>query len=450
MFHNFLDRKIRATNGVLSSSKEVNDNDYVTQIEVIGTSTVEIQPLLTSTISIPYENNIQKMEHKIHDLSEKTKVPPWAIVLSVCMALIVLMLLVFLIIRKFCKGTFKQGDKISGFKTTMLGHATNAMPLLGETFKEKVQPDVEELTTNVEEEDDDDKDDALYLGKVEFSLDYDFSKQELTVGILQANDLPAMDMGGTSDPYVKCYIMPDKKKKFETKVHRKTLNPVFNETFIFKNIAYGDLSSRTLTFAIFDFDRFSRHDQIGEVQVPLGQVDFGKVIQEWRDVCPPAGDNDKENKLGDICFSLRYVPTAGKLTVVILEAKNLKKMDVGGLSDPYVKLYLMMGGKRKAKKKTSIKKCTLNPYFNESFTFEIPADQMMKCSLVVTVLDYDLIGTSDPIGKVTVGYGSQGSELRHWTDMLASPRRPIANWHTLRDPEDPKPGEEAKKDEPKK
>jgi hypothetical protein len=39
-----------------------------------------------------------------------------------------------------------------------------------------------------------------------------------------------------------------------------------------------------------------------------------------------------ENKLGDICFSLRYVPTAGKLTVVILEAKNLKKMDVGGLS----------------------------------------------------------------------------------------------------------------------
>jgi synaptotagmin-1 len=86
----------------------------------------------------------------------------------------------------------------------------------------------------MQEEDDDDKDDSLYLGKIEFSLDYDFAKQELTVGVLQANDLPAMDMGGTSDPYVKCYIMPDKKKKFETKVHRKALNPVFNETFIFK------------------------------------------------------------------------------------------------------------------------------------------------------------------------------------------------------------------------
>jgi synaptotagmin-1 len=69
--------------------------------------------------------------------------------------------------------------------------------------------------------------------------------------------------------------------------------------------------------------------------------------------------------------------------------------------------------------------------------------------LVITVLDYDLIGTSDPIGKVVVGCGSTGSELRHWTDMLASPRRPIANWHTLKDPEDPKP-EDAKKEEPKK
>lgn len=54
------------------------------------------------------------------------------------------------------------------------------------------------------------------------------------MGILQAQDLAAMDMGGTSDPYVKVYMLPDKKKKFETKVQRKNLCPVFNETFMFK------------------------------------------------------------------------------------------------------------------------------------------------------------------------------------------------------------------------
>lgn len=65
-------------------------------------------------------------------------------------------------------------------------------------------------------------------------LEYDFNSNSLAVTVIQAEELPALDMGGTSDPYVKVYLLPDKKKKFETKVHRKTLNPAFNETFVFK------------------------------------------------------------------------------------------------------------------------------------------------------------------------------------------------------------------------
>lgn len=66
--------------------------------------------------------------------------------------------------------------------------------------------------------------------------------------------------------------------------------------------------------------------------VPLNSIDLGKVVQEWRDVSPPANDDDKQISLGEICFSLRYVPNTGKLTVCILEAKNLKQMDLGGFS----------------------------------------------------------------------------------------------------------------------
>lgn len=69
-------------------------------------------------------------------------------------------------------------------------------------------------------------------------LEYDFNSNSLAVTVHQAEELPALDMGGTSDPYVKVYLLPDKKKKFETKVHRKTLNPIFNETFTFKVSLY--------------------------------------------------------------------------------------------------------------------------------------------------------------------------------------------------------------------
>lgn len=41
--------------------------------------------------------------------------------------------------------------------------------------------------------------------------------------MIQAEELPGMDMSGTSDPYVKVALLPEKKKKFETKVHRKVL-----------------------------------------------------------------------------------------------------------------------------------------------------------------------------------------------------------------------------------
>lgn len=106
------------------------------------------------------------------------------------------------------------------------------------------------------------------------------------------------------------------------------------------------------------------------------------------------------------------------------------------LRDSVTNTLTTFAGKRVKKKKTSIKKFTLNPYYNESFTFEVPFEHIQKVSLVITVIDYDRVGSSDPIGKVVLGCSApSGSELRHWMDMLASPRRPIAQWHTLKDPD---------------
>ena len=76
----------------------------------------------------------------------------------------------------------------------------------------------------------------------------------------------------------------------------------------------------------------------------------------------------------------------------MLEARKLKKMDITGASDPYVKLKLFeLDTKSKKlkrigkKKKTSVKSCNLNPYWNESFVFIIEEQDMKKVTMDITV-----------------------------------------------------------------
>ncbi|KAK2829752.1 hypothetical protein Q7C36_017742 [Tachysurus vachellii] len=253
--------------------------------------------------------------------------------------------------------------------------------------------------------------------------------EQLVVKILKALDLPAKDANGFSDPYVKIYLLPDRKKKFQTKVHRKTLNPVFNETFQF-GVPLAELHSRKLHFSIYDFDRFSRHDLIGQVVVE-NLLDFSEGSGEkpiWRDIVE--GTAEKAD-LGELNFSLCYLPTAGRLTATIIKATNLKAMDLTGFSDPYVKASLVCDGRRLKKRKTSIKKNTLNPSYNEALVFDIPNENIESVSLIIAVMDYDCIGHNEVIGMCRVGSDAEGPGREHWTAMLSNPRKPIEHWHQL-------------------
>ncbi|KAM4617589.1 synaptotagmin-9 isoform 1-T1 [Discoglossus pictus] len=279
------------------------------------------------------------------------------------------------------------------------------------------------------ETDDGRRNNSKSCGKLNFIIKYDCDLEKLIIKIHKAVNLPAKDFSGTSDPYVKIYLLPDRKTKHQTKVHRKTLNPVFDEVFLFP-VPYNDLETRKLHFSVYDFDRFSRHDLIGQIIVDnfLDLADFPRESNIWRDIEHVTNDNVD---LGDLMFSLCYLPTAGRLTITIIKARNLKAMDITGASDPYVKVSIMCEGRRLKKRKTSTKRNTLNPVYNEAIVFDVPPENIDQISLLIAVMDYDRVGHNEIIGVCQVGNDAESLGREHWSEMLSYPRKPIAHWHPL-------------------
>uniref|UniRef100_H3A4S6 Synaptotagmin 11 n=1 Tax=Latimeria chalumnae TaxID=7897 RepID=H3A4S6_LATCH len=274
--------------------------------------------------------------------------------------------------------------------------------------------------------------DDVKLGVLSFSVDYNFPKKALVVTIQKAHSLPVMDEHTqSSDPYIKMTILPDKKHRVKTRVLRKTLEPIFDETFTFYGIPYSQLQDLVLHFLVLSFDRFSRDDVIGEVMVPLAGVEpsAGKV-QLTRDIIKR--NIQKCISRGELLVSLSYQPVTQRMSVVVLKARHLPKMDITGLSDPYVKVNIYYGRKRIAKKKTHVKKCTLNPVFNESFIYDIPLELLADISVEFLVIDFDRTTKNEVVGRLVLGAHSiTANGVEHWREVCENPRRQIAKWHSL-------------------
>ncbi|XP_051885132.1 synaptotagmin-7 isoform X5 [Pristis pectinata] len=267
------------------------------------------------------------------------------------------------------------------------------------------------------------------LGRIQFSVGYNFQESTFTVKIMKAVELPAKDFSGTSDPFVKIYLLPDKKHKLETKVKRKNLNPHWNETFLFEGFPYEKVVQRVLYLQVLDYDRFSRNDPIGEVSLPLNKVDLTQTQTFWKELKPCS---DGSGSRGELLLSLCYNPTANTITVNIIKARNLKAMDIGGTSDPYVKVWLMYKDKKVEKKKTVVMKRCLNPIFNESFVFDVPTEILRETTIIITVMDKDKLSRNDVIGKIYLSWKSGPGEVKHWKDMIGRPRHAVAQWHQLK------------------
>jgi len=304
-----------------------------------------------------------------------------------------------------------------------------------DTKNEKTEDIVGEVGQIVEP-----SDPSQVLGTLHCTIRYSFDKNALVVTVNRCENLPAKDSTAkSSDPYVKLQLLPEKQHKVKTRVMRRTLNPVYDEDFTFYGIHFSQLPSLTLHFVVLSFDRYSRDDVIGEVMLDLEALDLStsdsNPLPISREITPRSYKLKSQGR-GEILVSLCYQPAANRITVVVLKARNLPKMDITGLSDPYVKIYLLYNDQRIAKKKTHVKKRTLNPVFNESFVFELPhlEEGLKNISLEFMLLDWDRVTKNEVIGRLELGGDKcEGTALHHWNEVLASPRRQIAEWHKLRE-----------------
>lgn len=90
----------------------------------------------------------------------------------------------------------------------------------------------------------------------------------------------------------------------------------------------------------------------------------------------------------------------------------------------------MVDGKKVKRKKTSVRRGSISPVWNEALAFNVPAEVLPKVTLEVTVLDHDLIGHGEMLGRCFIG--GTGEDRGHWKDMLSNQRKSVAMWHVLR------------------
>ena len=73
---------------------------------------------------------------------------------------------------------------------------------------------------------------------------------------------------------------------------------------IFFQVPYGDVMTKTLVFAVYDYDRFSKHDAIGEVRLPVCQMDLAQTKEIWKELQSIVGD-------GKVSMNLLYSSKLG-------------------------------------------------------------------------------------------------------------------------------------------
>nr|VDC84988.1 unnamed protein product [Brassica rapa] len=280
----------------------------------------------------------------------------------------------------------------------------------------------------------------------------------LDVKLVQAKDLSNKDLIGKSDPYAVVFIRPLPNKTKKTKTISNSLNPIWNEHFEF---VVEDVSTQHLTVRVFDDEGVGSSQLIGAAQVPLNELEPGKVKDIWLKLVKDlVVQRDTKNR-GQVQLELLYCPLGkesgfknpfnpnysltilekvlkpesedsdatdvkssqspkktdvivrGVLSVTVVAAEDLPAVDFMGKADPFVVITLK---KSEAKSKTRVVPDSLNPVWNQTFDFVV--EDALHDLLILEVWDHDKFG-KDKIGRVimTLTRVMLEGEFQEWYEL---------------------------------
>ncbi|KAM6265898.1 LOW QUALITY PROTEIN: synaptotagmin-15-like [Porphyrio hochstetteri] len=266
------------------------------------------------------------------------------------------------------------------------------------------------------------------IGCLWFSIEYEQESEKLLISLINVRKL--QPPASSCSLFVKIYLLPDERSYLQSKTKCKSLNPHFDEKFVFQ-VSSRMLLQRTLKFLVYHVDQQKKHHLLGYTIFPLKTerlTDDNKLVI-WRDL-------EKENleskaEYGDIQFSLSYNSYLGRPTVVVLRARGLKLQEESHAVSVYVKVSLMNHNKFIKSKKTSAVLGSPNPVYNETFSFT--GSELDTASLSLSVLQSIKGEKAHLLGHLVVGpfMYTRGKELEHWNEMMSKPKELVKRWHAL-------------------
>ncbi|XP_035482481.1 synaptotagmin-like protein 2 isoform X5 [Scophthalmus maximus] len=279
-------------------------------------------------------------------------------------------------------------------------------------------------------------------GNIQLAVNYIQKLGEFHIFVVHCRELAVADSKkNRSDPYVKCYLVPDKTKlgKRKTTVRKKNLNPNYNEILRFK-IIMEVLKTERLNVSVWHNDTFGRNSFLGEVDLDLSEWDFSNTqINEYAlkaresaqtsDLPSPSRLMDSR---GQMRLALRFLPQTshskrtsrmetGEVQIWVKDCKSLPSVR-GVMIDPFVKCTVLPDRSRKSRQKTRVVKRTANPMFNHTMVYDgFRAEDLREACVEITVWDHDRLN-SHYIGGLRLGLGtgkSYGLEVL-WMDSTTA------------------------------